>query len=203
MRYAGDVFRTGKGRLRDRIVSSTYFAVSTPMWGGYTLHENHLSSFAVGLDKLIATGIEPRLIVDVGTGAGASAASLARTWPEATVEAIDSSRRMLRHARRLHRQPNLRFRRASVVAMPYAEGSVDLVTCLNAIVVPSELRRVCAPGAYVLMAATWVPLREDDSDWVHRFAEAGFRRIAADNRGNGSWEILAYESTRGRSKHGH
>ena len=39
MRYAGDVFRTGKGRLRDRLISSTYFTISTPMWGGYTQKE--------------------------------------------------------------------------------------------------------------------------------------------------------------------
>ena len=191
MRYAGDVFRTGRGRLRDRIVSSAYFTFSTPMWGGYTLDHGHLASFTLALEKLVATGIEPQLIVDVGTGAGASAAMLARTWPRATVEAIDSSRRMLRHARTLHREPNLSFRRASALAMPYAARSVDVVSCLNAIVVPSEMRRVCAPGGHVLMAATWVPLRDDDSDWVRRFAESGFRRIAADNHGNGSWEIFA------------
>src|SRR3954452_9354199 len=135
MRYAGDVFRTGSGRLRDRIISSTYFTVSTPMWGGYTLMPDHLASFTLGLEKLVASGIEPRLIVDVGTGAGASAAVLARTWPQARVEAIDSSRRMLRHARTLHREPNLTFRRASALVMPHSAGSVDLVTCLNAIVV--------------------------------------------------------------------
>jgi ubiquinone/menaquinone biosynthesis C-methylase UbiE len=194
MRYAGDVFLTGKGRLRDRIVSSTYFTVSTPMWGGYTQKEGHLDTFQLALDKLVATGIEPRFVVDVGTGAGASAGLLAKTWPQAKVEAIDSSRRMLRHARTLYREPNLTFRRASALDMPYAPGSVDLVTCLNAIVVPSEMRRVCAPGGHVLMAATWVPLRDDDSDWVRRFAESGFRRIAADNHGNGSWELLAFQS---------
>src|SRR3954447_12230195 len=181
MRYAGDLFRTGRARLRDRIVSSAYFTFSTPMWGGYTLEEDHLATFTLALDKLVATGVEPRLIVDVGTGAGASAAPLAGQWRQATVEGIDSSRRMLRHARKLHQEPNLNFRRASVVAMPYAAGSVDVVSCLNAIVVPSEMRRVCTPGGHLLMAATWVPLRDDDSDWVRRFADAGFRRIAADN----------------------
>lgn len=190
MRYAGDVFRTGSGRVVDRMISSAYFTFSTPMWGGYTLRDDHLATFTLGLDKLVATGVEPRLVVDVGTGAGASAATLARTWPQATVEAIDSSRRMLHHARKLHRESNLSFRRASALAMPYAAGSVDVVSCLNAIVVPSEMRRVCAPGGHVLMAATWVPLRGDESDWVRRFAEAGFRRIAADNHGNGSWEIF-------------
>lgn len=191
MRYAGDVFRTGRGRLRDRVISSTYFALSTPMWGGYTLEESHLASFTLGLQKLATIGIDPRLIVDVGTGAGASAGMLARQWPQARVEGIDTSRRMLRHARSLNRESNLVFRRASAVAMPYAAGSVDLVGCLNAIVVPSEMRRVCAPGGHVLMAATWVAMRDDNSDWVRRFANAGFRRIAADNHGNGSWEIFA------------
>jgi ubiquinone/menaquinone biosynthesis C-methylase UbiE len=177
--------------MRDRVISSTYFTVSTPMWGGYIEMEGHLDTFTLGLEKLVATGIQPRTVVDVGTGAGASGAMLARTWPQARVEAIDSSRRMIRHARMLHDEPNLRYRRASALAMPYDNGSVDLVTCLNAIVVPSEMQRVCAPDGHVLMAATWVPLRADDSDWVRRFADAGFHRIAADNHGNGSWEILA------------
>jgi ubiquinone/menaquinone biosynthesis C-methylase UbiE len=192
MRYAGDVFRTGKGRRRDQIVSSTYFTISAAMWGGYTQQEGHLDTFRLGLDKLVAIGAEPQLVVDVGTGAGASAAVLARTWPQGRIEAIDSSRRMLRHARRLHSAPNLTFRRSNLLAMPYAVGSVDVVTCHNAIVVPSEIGRVCTPGGHVLMAATWVPLRDDDSEWVQRFAEAGFQRIAGGNHGTGSWEVLQY-----------
>jgi ubiquinone/menaquinone biosynthesis C-methylase UbiE len=190
MRYAGDVFRTGRGRLRDRAISSTYFTISTPMWGGYTQQEGHLDNFRLGLENLMASGLEPRLIVDIGTGAGASGAMLARAWPQARVEAIDSSRRMVRHARSLHCEPNLRFRRASALALPYPDGAVDLVTCLNAFVVPSEMQRVCALGGHVLMAATWVGLREDDSDWVRRFAVAGFQRIVFGNHGNGSWELF-------------
>lgn len=191
MRYAGDVFETGHGRLRDRVVSSTYFTLSTAAWGDRAVDETHLAPFRAALDALAVRGAQPRLVVDVGTGAGASAAMLARQWPAARVEAIDSSWRMLRRARRLHQEPNLRFRRASALAMPYDAASVDLITCLNAIVVPSEMRRVCADGAYVLAAATWVPLRDPDSDWVQRFTAAGLRRVDAGSVGGGSWELYA------------
>jgi SAM-dependent methyltransferase len=191
MRYAGDVFQTGHGRLRDRVVSSTYFTLSTAAWGDRATDETHLAPFRAALDALVARGAQPRLVVDVGTGAGASAAMAARQWPTARVEGIDSSWRMLRRARGLHHEPNLRFRRASAIAMPYDAASVDLVTCLNAIVVPSEMRRVCADGAYVLAAGTWVPLRDPDSDWVQRFVAAGLRRVDAGSVGGGSWELYA------------
>jgi hypothetical protein len=77
--------------------------------------------------------------------------------------------------------------------MPYPDGSLDLVTELNAIVVPSEMTRVCAPGAHVLAAATWVGLRDEDSDWVKRFAAAGLRRVDCGSVGGGSWELFAFE----------
>lgn len=190
MRYAGDVFHTGSGRLRDRLVSSSYFALSTPLWGTLSTDGSHLATFRAGLDELTSRAVRPSFIVDVGTGAGASAALLAERWPAATVEAIDSSWRMLHRARRMHSSRNLRFRRASALSMPYPAGSVDLVTCLNAIVVPREMRRVCTPGGYVLAAATWVALRDDNSDWVRAFADQGLRRVATGSHGSGSWELF-------------
>jgi SAM-dependent methyltransferase len=191
MRYAGDVFNTGKARRRDRLVSSAYWMLSTPTWGYRAVDDVHLAPFRLGLEALATTGVQPAFVVDVGTGAGASAAMLARQWSSARVEAIDSSWRMLRRARSLHKEPNLRFRRASALSMPYDAGSVDLLTCLNAIAAPSEMRRVCAPGAHVLAAGTWVPLRGEDSDWVQRFAAAGLRRIDSGSVGGGSWELYA------------
>jgi len=190
MRYAGDVFHTGSGRLRDRVVSSSYFALSTPLWGDLSTDASPLATFRAGLDELGSRAVQPSFIVDVGTGAGASAALLAERWPTARVEAIDSSWRMLHRARRMHASGNLTFRRASALAMPYPAGAVDLVTCLNAIVVPREMRRVCTPGGYVLAAATWVSLRDDDSDWVRAFADQGLRRVAAGSLGSGSWELF-------------
>jgi ubiquinone/menaquinone biosynthesis C-methylase UbiE len=115
---------------------------------------------------------------------------LAQRFPNARVEGIDNSRRMLRRARHLHHEDNLRFRRASALTMPYDDGSIDLVTSLNAIVVPSQMRRVCAPGGYVLAAATWVKLRDEDSDWVRRFEAVGLQRVEAGRVGGGSWELF-------------
>ncbi|HEU5033455.1 MAG TPA: class I SAM-dependent methyltransferase [Mycobacteriales bacterium] len=192
MRYAEDVFLTGRAKLRDRLVSSAYFTLSTPAWGSLADDASHLLPFVTALDRLVGRAVDPRLVVDVGTGAGASAALAAERWPEARVEGIDTSWRMVRRAARRHPAGNLTFRRGSALALPYGDGTVDLVLCVNAIVVPSEVARVCAPGAHVLAAATWVGVHEEESAWVRRLADVGVHRIEAGSVGNGSWELFDF-----------
>lgn len=187
MRYAHDLFAGRRGRLRDRLVASAYFTVASGAWGELAIDEGHLQPFALALGRL---DLDVDVAVDLATGAGASAAMVARRWPSAHVEGVDSSRRMLSHARRLNHEPNLRFRRATVTRLPYPPASVDLVTSLNAIIVPLELARVCRPGAVVLAVANWVPVRPPESEWVSGWAAAGFARTAAEAVGSGSWETF-------------
>jgi len=181
--FFGEPVRTG-----DRIASQLYFSVFSGVWGDLAGSAEHLAPFNRAIAAL-PPELAPRLIVDVGTGAGASAAMLARRWPEARVEGVDVSRRMVRLAARLHDRPNLVFRQADVVRLPYPAASVDLVTCVNAIVDPVEIRRILAPTSRLVMASTWFPLRDASSTWVTRFQETGFVRTDSAGIGDGSWEL--------------
>lgn len=74
------------------------------------------------------------LVVDLCTGSGALAVSLARNWPDATVLAIDDSAAALSYARRnalvYAKGSGLRFVEADVTApalLPELDGRVDLI----------------------------------------------------------------------------
>jgi SAM-dependent methyltransferase len=95
----------------------------------------HLESLEVALD---AVRCAPRRI-------------LAR-WPEADVVGVDVAEGMLTEARRLL-PPDLagrvRFEHADASALPFADGSFDLVTLSNMIPFFDEIDRVLVPGGQV------------------------------------------------------
>jgi len=97
----------------------------------------------------------PRRALDLGTGTGAGAFAIARQFPEAEVVGADLAERMLAEARR-KTPPELRdrvaFERADASALPYADGSFQLVAHANMIPFFDELTRVLAPGGQVLFA---------------------------------------------------
>jgi SAM-dependent methyltransferase len=174
--------------LKDRVLSRAHFSLFLRTWEDLGTDEQHLRCFVLAVETLPEPAANT-LVVDVGTGAGSTAAILARRWPLARVEGVDLSRRMVRLAARMHTEPNLRFRRGTVAKLPYLASSVDVVTCHNAIVDPPELRRVMAAGASFVMTSTWYPLRDASSHWVERFETCGFTRTATGVVDQGSWEI--------------
>ena len=184
-RAAASVFLVGSASPTDRLAASLYFALAARRWGRHTEHAHHLAAFTDGLTHCAT----PTAVLDLGTGAGASAAAVAARFPDATVVGVDTSRAMLREAERRHHQPNLSFRRGDVVRLPFADGSFDLVTVLNAVAEPRELLRVARPGAEVLLATTFLAPRDDDSVWVARWREVGFTRKATGAVDGGSWEL--------------
>ena len=97
----------------------------------------------------------PRRVLDLGTGTGEGAFAIARQFPEAEVVGADLSDRMLAEARR-KTPPELgarvRFERADASALPYPEGSFELVTHANMIPFFDEIARVLAPGGQALFA---------------------------------------------------
>lgn len=183
-RYAADVFHGLRARPIDSAVCALYFTVATRRWGGYEDADRHLAAFNVGLSRCR----RPRAVLDIGTGTGGAAAVVARRHPEARVVAVDVSRAMLRLARRRHAAANLEFTRASARRLPYADGVFDLVLAVNAAPDPVEVRRVAAPDAELLLAATTLPLRPPRSGWVGRWSELGFNRADAGEVDGGSWE---------------
>jgi ubiquinone/menaquinone biosynthesis C-methylase UbiE len=97
----------------------------------------------------------PARALDLGTGTGYGAFVIARRFPGADVVGGDLSERMLAEARartpsELHER--VRFEQVDASALPYADGSFDLVAHSNMIPFFDEVARVLAPGGQALFA---------------------------------------------------
>lgn len=113
---------------------------------------DHLSSFERALEGVDGS---PRRVLDLGTGTGAAAFSVARRFPEAQVTGADLSEEMVAEARR-KTPPELaervRFEQVDAARLPYDDGSFELVTLANMIPFFDELARVLAPGGWALFS---------------------------------------------------
>jgi SAM-dependent methyltransferase len=185
-RYAISMFMVGRSAPCDRVFASIYFSLAAQQWSRYADVGSHTAPLAAGL----ATCRSAKRALDIGTGAGSSAALVAHRDPATEVVAVDTSRRMLRSARARHEMPNLSFERASAFHLPFPPDWFDLVTALNAVPELGELRRVCSADVEVLTASTVFPVRDDLSAWVGRWYEAGFARVRSGSVGSGSWEVF-------------
>jgi ubiquinone/menaquinone biosynthesis C-methylase UbiE len=125
---------------------------------------DHLSSFERALEGVDGS---PQRVLDLGTGTGAAAFSVARRFPEAQVTGADLSEEMLAEARR-KTPPELaervRFEQADAARLPYGDASFELVTLANMIPFFDELTRVLSPGGWALFSFSggpetpiWVP----------------------------------------------
>lgn len=168
------------------MIARTYFGLASWQWRGLATAPDHLASFEAGLDHCRT----PTRVLDIGTGAGGSAAALAARWPSAQVIASDVSRRMLKEARRLHAAPNLRFERAPSGRLPFADDEFDLVTLHNAVPEMHELRRVLAAGGEVLTASTFSPLAERLQSVRGRWFDFGFELVEAQDVARGAFELF-------------
>jgi SAM-dependent methyltransferase len=186
-RYAESVFWRGQGRQRDRLVSSLFFELSAPVWAGRARDDGHLAPFVAGMERCP----EPQRALDLGTGAGATAALLADRFPNAEVVGFDSSRAMLRAAASTFNAPNLRFVRGDVRRLAFPDAHFDLVTMLNALPEPRELARVCKPGGTVLLANTYFVYPQGGPRG--RLANLGLRQLSEATVGEGGWLLLARE----------
>lgn len=124
---------------------------------------DHLSSFERALDAV--AGPPPR-VLDLGTGTGAAAFSVARHFPETQVTGADLSNEMLAEARR-KTPPELaervRFEQVDAARLPYGDASFELVTLANMIPFFDELTRVLTPGGWALFSFSVGP---DTPIWV-------------------------------------
>src|SRR5205823_14343320 len=100
-RYAESVCWHGDGRRRDRIASSLFFELSAPVWARRAQDAEHLAPFLAAVEHCTST----ERALDLGTGAGGTAALLAERFPEAEVVGMDGSRTMVRDAAEKHREP--------------------------------------------------------------------------------------------------
>ncbi len=118
---------------------------------------DHLGSFERALDEV---GGSPLRVLDLGTGTGAAAFSVARRFPGAQITGADLSQEMLAEARR-KTPPELaervRFEQVDAARLPYGDASFELVTLANMIPFFDELTRVVAPGGWALFSFSGGP----------------------------------------------
>jgi ubiquinone/menaquinone biosynthesis C-methylase UbiE len=112
----------------------------------------HLGSFERALESVDGS---PARALDLGTGTGAAAFSVARHFPEAQVTGADLAEEMLAEARRKippELAGRVRFEQADSARLPYDDASFELVTLANMIPFFDELARVLAPGGWALFS---------------------------------------------------
>jgi len=95
----------------------------------------------------------PTRVLDLGTGTGLAAFTIARHFPDAEVVGVDLSAAMVAQAR-AGTPPELagrvRFQASDAAHLPFEQGSFDLVVLANMIPFFDELERVVAPGGQVV-----------------------------------------------------
>jgi len=132
-----------------RPVVRRQFDSLAPVWDSMRL-EDTFAPYDAGLDRLPGS---PARILDVGTGTGAGAIRLAQRFPEAAVVGVDLSEAMLEQARRnTPADLKVTYQRADASALPFADGSFDLVAHANMIPFFDEVARVTGRGGHVLFA---------------------------------------------------
>jgi SAM-dependent methyltransferase len=112
----------------------------------------HLLPYQEAVDAVTPS---PARALDLGTGTGEGAFAIARTFPEAEVLGVDLADQMLAMARAKtppELQGRVRFERGDASALPYADGSFDLVAHANMIPFFDELTRVLAAGGQAVFA---------------------------------------------------
>jgi len=123
-------------------------------------------------------------LVDCGCGTGVNLPALAR---HGTAFGMDLTWRGLQFA---HAQGHARLARASIVHLPYATASVDVLTCFDvlqcvppdvAAEVLREFRRVLAPDGQLVMTVAALELLRGDhavlAEEAHRYGRAELRGL--------------------------
>jgi ubiquinone/menaquinone biosynthesis C-methylase UbiE len=176
-----------------------------PVWDELGSPER-LAAYEAALDELPAP---PRRALDLGTGTGSGAFSLARRWPETEVVGADLSEEMLVEARQ--RTPpglasRLRFDVADGARLPYEDASFDLVALSNMIPFPRELARVLVPGGHLVVAFTrgaGTPIYVPTARLRRALERHGLAHVSEVAAGPGTAVVARRQETGGRrSAHG-
>lgn len=127
------------------------FDAMAPVWDSMRM----VDTFAPYEAGLAALDRPPARVLDVGTGTGAGALMLAERFPAAEIVAVDLAEKMLEQARRNtpeELRTRVTYQRADASALPFPDGSFDLVAHANMIPFFDEVARVVAPGGHALFA---------------------------------------------------
>lgn len=107
------------------------------------------------LDLALADIPPPRRVLDLGTGTGIVAQTVAGRYPDADVLGVDVSAGMIEEARR--KLPpalagRVRFETGDAFALAHDAAAFDLVTLMNMIPFWDELARVTTPGGTLVVS---------------------------------------------------
>lgn len=125
-------------------------------------------------------------VLDAGCGTGVAArVALELVGPTGTVAGIDVNAGMLGVAATL--APDITFQQANVTALPFPDGSFDLILCAQVLqFIPdraaalAEMERVLAPGGRVALSV-WAPL--DESPYFDAQVSVITAHLGADTAG--------------------
>ena len=152
----------------------------------------HLAALAAGL---LHVRPEPERALDIGTGTGSGALLVAREFPRARVRGVDLSEEMIRLARArvgLDPEGRIAFRVADAAALPWEDGSFDLVTQINMPPFFAEIARVLRPGGHAVIAASWgaaTPFYTSDAVLTRGFARHGLEPVESGTAHEGTYFV--------------
>jgi SAM-dependent methyltransferase len=164
------------------------FDALAPVWDSMRVED----TFAPYEAALAGLERAPSRILDVGTGTGAGALTLARHFPNAQIVGVDLSERMLEQARRntpAELESRVTFERGDASSLPFADNSFDLAAHANMIPFFDEVARVVAPGGHALFAFSGgaeTPIYVPTVRLRAEFGRRGFSDFAEFNAGRGN-----------------
>jgi SAM-dependent methyltransferase len=172
--------------------TTRYFERLAPGWDERVsgLGDDHLAPLVDAVERL---GVEPRTILDVGTGTGAAALWLADRFEDAQVLGVDVSAEMIALARAKATGERVRFEVADAAAAR-DHGPFDLIVHLNCPVLFADVAAALAPAGTVLVVATAgpkTPFYTSPGALRRGFRRAGLTTITEGRAGIGTWLAAA------------
>jgi ubiquinone/menaquinone biosynthesis C-methylase UbiE len=158
----------------------------------------HLAPYEAAL---AAVEPAPARALDLGTGTGQGAFAIARRFPAAEIVGVDLADGMLAEARRktpTELAERVRFENGDASALPFADGSFDLVAHANMIPFFDEVARVLAPGGQTVFAFSFgpgTPIYVSTDRLKEELQRRGFTEFAEFAAGNGT-ALLARKGDR-------
>jgi ubiquinone/menaquinone biosynthesis C-methylase UbiE len=137
------------------------------------LYDRHLGPFifAPYAEDLAArvAALAPQHLLETAAGTGIVTRALARALPRSTaITATDLNQAMVDHASAQVQAPNLAWRQADALALPFADGSFDAVVCQFGVMFFPDKRtgfrealRVLKPGGR-FMFSVWDRIEENE-----------------------------------------
>ena len=135
---------------------------------------------------------EPRRVLDLGTGTGKAARTIAKRFSGAEVVGVDLSAEMIAEAGRLLPEDlsgRVRFMVADASKLPFEARSFDLVVLLNMIPFFTEIARVASADGTILVVNSYgagTPIFVAPTTLRERFGALGFDRFEEMEVGEGT-----------------